>query len=72
MLHVFHLTDFLQMIDARNVHSMELYEPNGKICPIWILPVTSATVGALEVEERHGNTSVQQESIQVCLKDSCF
>lgn len=45
--------------DERRVHSMELYTPNGEICPIWVVPATSATVGAMEVEEGHGNISVQ-------------
>lgn len=42
---------------------MELYAPNGKVCPFWLLLVISATGGELEVEEGFGDTTVQQESL---------
>lgn len=49
---------------------MELFVPSGTICPIRIPPLISSAVGALEVEEGHGNICAQQEYIQVCLQDS--
>lgn len=49
--------------DGCDVHSMELYARNGKVCPLWLLPVAYATVGELEVEGGLGNTMVQQESL---------
>lgn len=33
-------------------------------------PSDFCTVGALEVEEGHGNTIVKQESLSVCLQNS--
>lgn len=66
MLQAFHLINFLHRNKQYPQH--DLCVPSSTTFPIRILQVTSATVRALEMEERPGNTSAQQESIQVCLR----